>query len=264
MKRVNAPKTWYLGKLKGVYAAKPSAGPHKTRECIPLNVLLQHRLKYALTRKESQKIVRDREGMIKIDGKVRRDPRFPLGQMDVVTIDKTNENFRILVDTKGRFVPHRIDAKEAGFKLCKVVRKRIGKAKVPHIVTSDGRTIRYPHPDVQINDSVKYNFSTGQIDSIVKFQNNAICMITGGNNIGRIGTLQSLEKHPGSFEIVHMRDASGNTFSTRLQNVQVIGDSKTPVISLPKGEGIRLSLMEERAVRLGNEEDEDDDAEDED
>jgi small subunit ribosomal protein S4e len=53
MKRFAAPKMWYLGKLKGVYAAKPSAGPHKTKECIPLNVLLQHRLKYALTRKEA-------------------------------------------------------------------------------------------------------------------------------------------------------------------------------------------------------------------
>jgi len=79
MKRVAAPKTWYLGKLKGVYASRPTAGPHKLRECIPLCTLLQQRLKYALTRKESQKIVRDREGMIKVDGKIRRNHRFPLG-----------------------------------------------------------------------------------------------------------------------------------------------------------------------------------------
>ena len=75
--------------------------------------------------------------------------------MDVVTIEKTNEHFRILYDIKGRFQPHRIDAKEAGFKLCKVTQKAIGKSKVPHIVTNDGRTIRFPHPDIQINDSVK-------------------------------------------------------------------------------------------------------------
>jgi len=46
--------------------------------------------------------------------------------MDVVTIDKTGENFRMLVDTKGRFLPHRIEQKEAGFKLCKVLKKKIG------------------------------------------------------------------------------------------------------------------------------------------
>ena len=148
MKRVTAPKNWYLGKLRGVYASRPTAGPHKLKECIPLNVLLQHRLRYALSRQESMKIVRDREGMIKVDGKVRRNPRFPLGQMDVISIEKTNENFRMMVDTKGRFIPHRIDAKEAGFKLCKVLKKKIGKNKIPYIVTHDGRTIRFPHPDV--------------------------------------------------------------------------------------------------------------------
>jgi len=113
MKRVNAPKQWYLGKLKGVYGTKPSAGPHKTSMCIPLTVVLVQRLRYALTRDEARKIVIDKQGLIKVDGKIRRDPRFPLGSMDVLTIEKTNENFRILYDCKGRFLPHKIDDKEA-------------------------------------------------------------------------------------------------------------------------------------------------------
>lgn len=155
MKRVNAPKNWYLGKLKGVYATRPSPGPHKLRECIPLNVLLQLRLKYALSRNEARKIVKDKDGNIKVDGKIRRDPRYPLGQMDVVTIEKTKEHFRILYDVKGRFHPHKITEQEAGFKLCQVVQKRIGKNKIPFIVTHDGRTIRFPHPDIEIGDSIK-------------------------------------------------------------------------------------------------------------
>jgi len=202
--------------------------------------------------------------MIKVDGKVRRDPRFPLGIFDVVTIDKTNENFRILLDTKGRFLPHKINHSEAGFKLCKVIRKRIGKEKVPHIVTHDGRTIRYPHPDIQINDCIKYDLNKREVAGVIKFQNNAIVMVVGGNNIGRVGTLQSLEKHPGSFEIAHVRDSTGKAFSTRLGNVMVIGDSKESVISLPKGDGIKLSLIEERANRLGQEDEEEADEEDED
>jgi len=155
IKRVATPKGWYLGKLKGVYGTRPSPGPHKLWECIPLNVLLQQRLKYALSRDEARKIVNNKEGLIKVDGKIRRDWRYPLGQMDVVTIEKTNEHFRILLDVKGRFQPHRIDAKEAGFKLCKIVSKKIGKEKIPYIATHDGRTVRFPHPDIQIGDSVK-------------------------------------------------------------------------------------------------------------
>jgi small subunit ribosomal protein S4e len=78
-------------------------------------------------------------------------------------------------------------------------------------------------------------------------------MLIGGNNIGRIGNLQSLEKHPGSFEIAHVKDVRGQTFATRLQNILVIGDGKTPAISIPKGEGIRLTLVQERDARLGEE-----------
>lgn len=103
------------------------------------------------------KIVKDKEGLIKVDNKIRRDPRFPLGIMDVVSIEKTGENFRILYDVKGRYQAHKIDEKEAQFKLCKVTKKAMGINKVPYIVTNDGRTIRYPHPDIKKNDTIKVN-----------------------------------------------------------------------------------------------------------
>jgi len=115
-----APSAWCLDKLKGVFATRPSAGPHKMRECIPINVLLRTRLRYALSGQEAIKICRDKSGNIKIDNRIRRDPRFPLGLMDVLSIPKTSENFRILYDIKGRFQPVRIDATEAKFKLLKV------------------------------------------------------------------------------------------------------------------------------------------------
>lgn len=148
-----------LDKLSGKYASRPSPGPHKLKESIPLSILLRNRLKYALSGKDVFSIVRDKEGMIKIDGKIRRDPRFPLGIMDVLTIDKTGEHFRILYDTKGRYQAHKIDAKEAAFKLCKVKRKAMGANKIPYIVTHDGRTIRYPHPDIKKNDTIKVEIS---------------------------------------------------------------------------------------------------------
>jgi len=58
------------------------------------------------------------------------------------------------------------------------------------------------------------------------------------------------EKHPGSFEIVHVKDAVGHTFATRLQNVFVIGQGSKPWISLPKGNGIKLSIIEDRNAKM--------------
>jgi small subunit ribosomal protein S4e len=158
LKRLAAPHHWMLSKLDGIYTGKPSSGPHKWRECMPLSVLLRNRLKYALTGGECLKIVRDKEGLIKVDNKVRKDPGFPLGIQDVVSIDKTGDFFRILYDIRGRFQAHRIDSKEATFKLCKVTKKAIGKNKIPFVVTHDGRTIRYPHPDIKKNDTVKVGY----------------------------------------------------------------------------------------------------------
>ena len=87
---------------------------------------------------------------VKVDGKVRTDPTYPAGFMDVIEIEKTNENFRLVYDTKGRFVPHRVSKEEAAYKLCKVKRQQFGKSAVPYIATHDGRTIRYPDPDIKV------------------------------------------------------------------------------------------------------------------
>lgn len=53
----------------------------------------------------------------------------------------------------------------------------------------------------------------------------------------------------GSFEIVHIEDAAGNRFATRLTNIFVIGKEGKPLISLPKGKGVRLTIIQEQKKR---------------
>jgi len=248
LKRMFAPSHWMLDKLKGVFAPRPSAGPHKLRECMPLIVLLRNRLKYALTYNEAKMIVMQR--LIKVDGKVRSDMFFPTGFMDVIDIEKTKEQFRLLYNTKGKFVIHRISKDEASYKLCKVKAIKKGPKGIPYCVTHDGRTIKYPDPDIKVNDSLRYDFNTGKVLDHVKFDIGNIAIIAGGNSIGRVGTIVHRERHPGSFEIMHMKDSAGHTFATRLQNVFVIGKGDKPWVSLPKGNGIKLNIIEDRAQRM--------------
>jgi small subunit ribosomal protein S4e len=72
-----------LNKLGGKWAPKPSPGPHKSRECLPLIVLIRNRLKYALTRREVIMIFMQR--LVKVDGKVRTDPNYPAGFQGMCT-----------------------------------------------------------------------------------------------------------------------------------------------------------------------------------
>jgi small subunit ribosomal protein S4e len=243
LKRLHAPKHWMLSKLGGAYAPKPSSGPHKMRECLPLLILLRNRLKYALTRREVMSIVMQK--LIKIDGKVRTDTHFPAGFMDVISIEKTDEHFRLLFDTKGRFAVHRITANEARFKLGKVRRVQLGNHGIPYLVTHDARTIRYPLPEIKVNDTVKIDLATGKIVDHVKFDRGNLVMITGGRNLGRVGVIIRREKHLGSFEIIHIKDAVGHQFATRLSNVFIIGKGTKSLVTLPRSKGIKKSIIEE-------------------
>lgn len=227
--------------------AGASSGPHKLRECLPLIILLRNRLKYALTKKEVTVICAQR--FIKVDGKVRTDTNFPAGFMDVVQIEKTNENFRLLYDTKGRFAIHRITPEEAGYKLLKVKRNSVGLRGIPYIVTHDGRTIRYPDPLIKAGDTIKFNLKTGKVEDIIKFDTGFLAMVTSGRNLGRVGIIENTERHLGGFDIVHLKDTAGHKFATRKSNVFVIGKS-SPLVSLPKSRGIKLSIIQERDRRL--------------
>jgi len=248
LKRLNAPSHWMLDKLTGVYAPKPSQGPHKQRECLPLIIFLRNRLHYALTGDEVKKILMQR--LVAVDGKIRTDVNYPAGFMDVITIEKTNENFRLIYDVKGRFAVHRITPEEGRYKLCRVTKVGMAQKGVPFLVTHDARTIRYPNPDINVNDSVILDIESGAITDHVKFDTGNLCMITGGHNLGRVGVITSRDKHPGSFDIVHVKDATGATFATRLSNVFIIGRGKQALVSLPRQKGIKITIAEEREKRL--------------
>jgi len=245
LKRLAAPSHWMLNKLGGKFAPRPSAGPHKLRECLPLVILLRNRLKYALSKRDVTRIVMQR--LIRVDGKVRTDINYPSGFMDVVSIPKTKEFFRLIYDVKGRFQVHRIQEKEAEYKLCKIKKVATGPKGIPYIVTHDGRTIRYPDPNYKLNDTVKVNIKTGKITEHVRFEVGNLIMVTGGRNLGRVGVLEHIERHPGSFDIVHIKDASGSKFATRLINIFVIGKGHDSLVSLPARKGIKYTILEQRA-----------------
>lgn len=45
----------------------------------------------------------------------------------------------------------------------------IGTKGIPHLVTHDARTIRYPDPLIKVNDTVRIDLETGKITDFIKF-----------------------------------------------------------------------------------------------
>ena len=111
LKSVAAPTHWMLDKLTVVFAARPSTGPHKLKDYVPLLIFLRKRFKYGLVGDKVKKICM--QCFINIDVKVQDDRIYPASFMDVIIIDKTGESFGLIYDTKGHFTVHWIIPKEA-------------------------------------------------------------------------------------------------------------------------------------------------------
>ena len=244
--------------------------------------------RYALTGREVNAILMQRH--VKVDGKVRTDSTYPAGYMDVIDIDKTDEHFRLVYDSKGRFVTHRITKvcahhgevnhcteccfrrlarvcfplwialiwllwcsagggllqalqgeEGAVWQRCCAIHHRPrwphhsvprprhkGAEKLSECVLCDSRaavpvlcatiTPNRSHKFLmhgQVNDTIMLDLETGKIKDFIKFDIGQLCMVTGGRNQGRVGTVVHKEKHKGSFDIVLVRDSAGQEFATR-------------------------------------------------
>ena len=106
--------------------------------------------------------------MIKINGKVRTDERFPIGVNDIMqTVDKF---FQVTYDSNGRFSLISISEKQARFKALRVVKKYTSVNKVPMIQTNDGGHFRYAHPKIKV--IFLYYFQESSSRCLIKFHAN--------------------------------------------------------------------------------------------
>jgi len=253
LKRLRAPKHWMLSKLDGIYAIRPRSGPHNGKECIPMSIFLRHKLRYALIGKEVIKIVKSRH--VYVNGRVITDHKFPLGLMDIISIPKTGENFRLILDCRGRYYPRPLEDNEAEWTLVKCIKKFKFKHNRINFLAHNGWQFAYPNPEIKINDSVKVMIKDKQNpekQEVIKFKIGCEALCTGGRNKGRIGIVTSRTRIPAGQDIVKLTDSQSSVFTTQLKNVFVIGDGKNQALVGYDGKrnGIRRNLTEDRLYRI--------------
>ncbi|MFW9924331.1 MAG: 30S ribosomal protein S4e, partial [Candidatus Thorarchaeota archaeon] len=93
-KRVSSPRNWTLERKTFKFSIRADPGPHTREMCIPLGILLREVLKLAETTRELKIILNKK--LVKIDGRVITNTRFPVGLMDVIEIDELKKKYRIL------------------------------------------------------------------------------------------------------------------------------------------------------------------------
>ena len=239
LKRLNTPKFLQIKRKHGTFLVKPSPGPHSSRVCLSLLHIVRDLLKYADNYNEAQKLIN--LGYFKVDGKVVRDKAFPIGLMDVLSIEKVNKNYRVLPDSHYGLILHEIPVIESEFKLCRITKKTTIKGGHVQLNLHDGRNIlirvkdsRSPKEDIYKRmDVLKISIPEQDILKVLKFKENNLAIIMSGKNIGQVGTIKSIKKLFGPNANTVSIEHDGELTETLYDYTFVIGQDQSE-ISFPK------------------------------
>jgi small subunit ribosomal protein S4e len=226
MKRMTAPRSWAVTRKTSHWITKPRPGPHGREESISLLSVVRDLLKVCDNSREARFIIGGRQ--LQIDGKVVTDYKFPVGLMDVITIKKTKQSYRMLIDYKGRFQLIPIEENESAWKLARIDGKTVVRGGKVQLSLHDGRSILLPKDQYKTGDVLKIELPTQKIMKAMKLDKGHVALLVGGSHPGTLQTVESYQIKRGSASnIVTFKEG----FSTVKENVFVVGE-KLPEIKL--------------------------------
>ncbi len=241
LKRMPAPAFWPLHRKEFQWAPKPTAGPHPSEKCLPLMLIVREMLHHAKDAREAKIILS--EGRIKVDGKIRRSPKYPAGLMDVIEVPDAKSVFRVLPSPGRGLDLVKISKEESLFKLCRIENMRTVRGGDIQLNLHDGRNILIkaegssgPVADsYKTLDTIQLALKDQKILKRLKFREGSYAIVTSGRNIGKSGKIVRIEEataaRPG---IVAIESDQGETFQTTTDYVFIVGDEK-PLITLSGG-----------------------------
>ena len=189
-KRLSKPKAVPLTDKKGkTWTTKVMPGPHGAKAAMSLSVLLKDVLHVAKTNKESKIILNNR--LVQVDGRIRTEPKFPIGFMDVISLPKAEKYYRILIDWKGRLNPVEITKEQAGSKILRVIGKHIAPGAKTNLTFHDGRNM-YGDNHPKLGDSIVVDLPKIKMSAHLKLEPGAKCLIREGKHAGHLVSLTEI------------------------------------------------------------------------
>ena len=199
MKRLAAPRSWPLKRKVNIWVTKQSAGAHSIEDSMPAVTVLRDMVGVCDTAREAKRIIGNREMFV--DGKAVKNPKAPVGFMDVITIPKMGLAYRMLLTDKGKLT-----------------------------LVAIGRNIVLDKNDYKCGDSLKVAFDGQKVLEHYPLQDGSVVFIKEGSQAGAVRTVKSLETVRGSAaNLVLFTDGT----QTVARNCFVIG-AQTAAIKLPE------------------------------
>lgn len=187
LKRLASPRTWSIERKTSVWTVKPNAGKHKIEESLPLLVIIRDMLNYCDTLKEGKGILA--KGEILIDGKKANDYKTAIGLMDVISVPKVEEYYRVLLDRRGILQVVKIKREDSRWKLVRIENKTTVKKGAVQLNLHDGRNILVEEDKYKTGDVLKIDLPSQKIMEHYELQKGNLALIIGGTHTGEISKI---------------------------------------------------------------------------
>lgn len=203
------------------WSVTPTPATHTKEDSIPLLILLRDYLKIGDKEREITRLLNANH--VKVDGKIIKDRRFPVGFMDVLSIDTFDYDFLIIYDKKGKLIAVKNPDENKGIRLLKVTKKTIINKNRLQLGFRNGETILTDKNDIKTSDVVLMKIPDLEIVDVMKMAAGDKVFITGGSHVGEIATIKSIEvKKSSGHNMVNLNEG----FSTIKDYIFVIGTTK--------------------------------------
>ena len=224
MKRLPAPRSWAIARKTEFWVSKPSPGPHPVDRCVPLGLILRDMLKVCDTAREARHILNGRH--VLVDGRPVTDPKFPVGLMDVVSLEETKAYYRMLVDGRGRMNLLPIEAPDAKWKLCRIQDKTTVRGGKTQINLHDGRNLLLAKDAHKTGTTLKVSVPDQKVLGHFDLAEGASVLVTGGQHVGELAHVLAVQKtrNPRA-NVVTFKEG----FSTDIDKVFVVGKEAAEV-----------------------------------
>lgn len=221
LKRLNMPRSWALPRKTSVWVTRPTPGSHSLEMCMPLVMIIRDVLGLAKSVREVRTILHNK--LVRIDGRIVKDPRIGVGLMDVLTLGE--QHFRCVLDQNGKLRYRQIAESDAGWKVCRIEGKTTIKGGKTQLSLHDGRCIIVDDANAYSSgDSLKISLPGQDIIEHLSFTDGCASYLIGGSHVGNIAYVKEYLVKRSSMS----NEVNFENFGTIARHVFVVNDA-TPL-----------------------------------
>ena len=229
-KRISCSAVRRIRRKQHKWTIKSRPGKHAAETSVPLAVVLRDLLEVVGNLREAKHIIR--QGMVKVDGKVRKDHRFSVGLFDVIDLEATKKRYRAVFDRKGRLELREINAKEKPEKLVKIVGKHYRGGNQLQLQLNDGSTLMNPKGTFKTGDTLKISLPDNKIIEQYEEKSGNLIYLIGGTKVGSFARLENISEGTINKKKLVDLELEKTKFQTIERNVFVVGNKNQPAVDM--------------------------------